>query len=62
MNETAKEWMEKANGDYHTAKREIHVKKSPNYDAVCFHANNALDACERIHENLLESIGNEKES
>ncbi len=31
-------WVEKAEGDFATAAREIRVRKSPNYDAVCFHA------------------------
>ena len=29
--------VEKAEGDFATASREIRVRKSPNYDAVCFH-------------------------
>jgi len=32
------EWVAKAEGDFATASREIRVRKSPNYDAVCFHA------------------------
>jgi HEPN domain-containing protein len=32
------EWVEKAEGDLATAKREIRVRKAPNFDAVCFHA------------------------
>jgi HEPN domain-containing protein len=32
------EWVEKAEGDYATARREIAVQQMPNYDAVCFHA------------------------
>lgn len=35
--ETA-EWVEKAEGDYRTARREFFAPESPNYDAVCFHA------------------------
>jgi HEPN domain-containing protein len=30
--------VEKAEGDFATAGREIRARKSPNYDAVCFHA------------------------
>jgi HEPN domain-containing protein len=33
-----REWIQKAEGDFATASREIRVRKSPNYDAVCFHA------------------------
>lgn len=32
------EWVEKAEGDFATATRELRVRKGPNYDAVCFHA------------------------
>ena len=32
------EWIEKAERDFPTANREIRVRGSPNYDAVCFHA------------------------
>lgn len=32
------EWMKKAEGDFLTAGRELRARKSPNYDAVCFHA------------------------
>lgn len=31
------EWIEKAEGDFHTAGREARARTSPNYDAVCFH-------------------------
>jgi len=32
------EWVDKADADLDTAKREATVVESPNYDAVCFHA------------------------
>jgi len=38
MNPAVAEWVSKAEGDYLTAGRELRVRKSPNYDAVCFHA------------------------
>lgn len=38
MNGVIREWIEKAEGDFHTAEREMRVRKAPNYDAVCFHA------------------------
>ena len=38
MNPLTLEWVNKAEGDYATAGREIKVRKSPNYDVVCFHA------------------------
>lgn len=38
MNDIVKEWVEKAEGDFRTAEREGRVRKEPNYDAVCYHA------------------------
>ena len=38
MKPLTNEWIEKAEGDYSTASREIRARKSPNYDAVCFHS------------------------
>lgn len=32
------EWVQKAEGDMNTAQRECAVQEEPNYDAVCFHA------------------------
>lgn len=32
------EWLAKAEGDFAVVERESRVKKYPNYDAVCFHA------------------------
>jgi len=32
------EWVEKAEGDFATAQRERRARKDPNYDALCFHA------------------------
>jgi len=34
----AAEWVEKAEGDWHTAGRELEATEFSNYDAVCFHA------------------------
>jgi HEPN domain-containing protein len=33
-----REWLAKAEGDFATAERELSVSDNPNYDAVCFHA------------------------
>jgi HEPN domain-containing protein len=41
MNELTAEWVEKAEGDYATAGRELRAHRRPNYDAVCFHAQQA---------------------
>ena len=38
MNPAVAEWVSKAEGDFVTAGRELRARKSPNYDAVCFHA------------------------
>jgi HEPN domain-containing protein len=32
------DWIEKAEGDFNTASRELRACKFPNYDASCFHA------------------------
>ena len=37
MRVLTQEWVDKAEGDFHTASREARVRKAPNYDAVCFH-------------------------
>jgi HEPN domain-containing protein len=34
----AGEWVEKAEGDWHTAGRELRAAEFPNYDAICLHA------------------------
>jgi HEPN domain-containing protein len=38
MKPATAEWVAKAEGDFLTASRELRARKSPNYDAVCFHA------------------------
>jgi HEPN domain-containing protein len=38
MNPLTLEWIEKAEGDFRTMRRELHARSAPNYDAVCFHA------------------------
>jgi len=38
MNPLTLEWVGKAEGDFITARRELRARSSPNYDAVCFHA------------------------
>jgi HEPN domain-containing protein len=43
MNELTAEWIEKAEGDYATAERELRVRQRPNYDAVCFHAQQTIE-------------------
>lgn len=43
MNPLTLEWVEKAEGDLATARREYRARKNPNYDAVCFHAQQATE-------------------
>ncbi|MGF1460259.1 MAG: HEPN domain-containing protein [Leptolyngbyaceae cyanobacterium] len=38
MKPLTQEWIEKAEGDFRTAGRELRAEQLPNYDAVCFHA------------------------
>ena len=37
------EWISKADGDCTTALREYRARKSPNYDAACFHAQQCVE-------------------
>jgi HEPN domain-containing protein len=43
MNETVREWLRKAERDFATARREIAVTLDPNYDGVCFHAQQGVE-------------------
>lgn len=43
MNPITQEWVDKAEGDFATAGREMGVTASPNYDAVCFHAQQCIE-------------------
>jgi HEPN domain-containing protein len=49
MKPITQEWVNKAEGDFATAQRELQVQQMPNYDAVCFHsqqcAEKYLKAC-----------------
>lgn len=38
MNPLTQEWVDKAEGDFTTAKREFSATVDPNFDAVCFHS------------------------
>ena len=55
MNPLTLEWIDEAEGDLSTASRELMARKSPNYDASCFHAQQMaekyLKAC--LQENSL---------
>ena len=43
MNALVKEWIAKGEGDCTTALREYRARKSPNYDAACFHAQQCIE-------------------
>jgi HEPN domain-containing protein len=43
MNPLTLEWLDKAAGDLATARRELRVRSDPNYDAVCFHAQQSVE-------------------
>jgi HEPN domain-containing protein len=37
------EWVEKAEEDFVTARRELRARKQPNYNAACFHAHQCAE-------------------
>ena len=43
MNETAREWIDKAKGDHGVAERELGAGERANYDAVCYHAQQCVE-------------------
>ena len=49
MKPASVEWVTKAEGDFATAGRELRARKSPNYDAVCFH-------CQQCAEKYLKAV------
>lgn len=54
MNETVREWIDKAEGDFVTAGRELHAEESPNFDAACFHSQQCV---EKLMKGLLIHLG-----
>ncbi|MBI3538542.1 MAG: HEPN domain-containing protein [Chloroflexi bacterium] len=38
MNAIVAEWIEKAEGDFNSAQRELRARRKPNFDAACFHS------------------------
>ena len=54
MKGTAKEWADKAEADFSTATRELQAPDSPNFDAVCFHAQQCV---EKLMKALLIHLG-----
>ena len=43
MKPLTREWVEKAEGDYASAQRELRARKNPNYDAACFHSQQCVE-------------------
>jgi hypothetical protein len=43
MKPITSEWADKAEGGFATAQRELNVPDHPNYDAVCFHAQQCVE-------------------
>ena len=43
MKPITQEWINKAEADFATAQRELQVQQRPNYDAVCFHAQQCIE-------------------
>lgn len=43
MNEIVDEWIQKADGDFRTAERELHSAEDPNFDAACYHAQQCVE-------------------
>jgi len=43
MKPITQEWVNKAEGDFATAQRELQVQQMANYDAVCFHAQQCIE-------------------
>jgi HEPN domain-containing protein len=43
MNQLAQEWVDKAESDFRTATRESQVTQDPNYDGICFHAQQCVE-------------------
>lgn len=38
MKALTREWVEKAEGDFHSCLREVRARRHPNHDSACFHA------------------------
>ncbi len=43
MKPLTSEWVAKAEGDFHSAVRELRARKDPNYDSSCFHAQQCVE-------------------
>jgi len=43
MKSITREWVQKAEGDFVTAERELSAATDPNYDAACFHSQQCVE-------------------
>ena len=43
MKPATRDWLKKSSGDQQTALREPRARRRPNYDAVCFHAQQSVE-------------------
>jgi HEPN domain-containing protein len=43
MKPKVKEWVAKAEGDFYDVLRGVRARKHPNYDGVCFHAEQCIE-------------------
>jgi HEPN domain-containing protein len=43
MKAETKEWIAKAEGDFHDVLRGLRARRHPNYDGVCFHAEQCIE-------------------
>lgn len=53
MNPLVAEWVEKAEGDYASALREVRARKNPNHDSACFHSQQCI---EKYLKGILQSL------
>jgi len=58
MKPETREWINKAEGDLGTARREMKVTLEPNFDAACFHAQQCAEKYlkARLIEDALEAV------
>lgn len=54
MKQITQEWIDKAEGDWSSAQREVRARKNPNYDAACFHTQ---QCAEKYLKGRLEEAG-----
>jgi len=54
MNGVVREWVEKAEADYGMAQRELSAPERPNFDGICFHAQQCI---EKLMKDLLIHVG-----